>query len=61
LNNSEVPADIKPLQEADKIENALSRYGIPQEVAEALVWLTSHRSSYIAAAVLAVNGGKAGV
>jgi len=43
------------------MDNALQRFGDPEEVAESLVWITSGRASYITAAVLAVNGGQLGV
>ncbi|KAL6231989.1 hypothetical protein BDW75DRAFT_243417 [Aspergillus navahoensis] len=61
LRNSGNASTVTPLQQADKMDNALQRYGDPAEVAEALVWITSHRASYITAAVLAVNGGQIGV
>lgn len=61
LKNSGNPADVVPLQEADNMDNALNRYGDPEEVAETLVWITSGRASYVTAAVLAVNGGQIGV
>ncbi|KAE8331449.1 hypothetical protein BDV39DRAFT_201100 [Aspergillus sergii] len=60
LQNSGNAVGVKPLTSPDAIQNALGRFGDPQEVAEALVWITSHRASYITAAVLAVNGGQIG-
>jgi len=60
LANSGNAAAVKPLQDANNMDNALQRYGDPEEVAEALVWITSSRAGYITAAVLAVNGGQIG-
>lgn len=39
-------------------EMALGRQGRPEEVAEALFWLTSPRSSFVTGIALPVNGGK---
>lgn len=36
----------------------LRRMGTPQEVAEAVLWLASHKSSYVTGSVLTVSGGK---
>jgi NAD(P)-dependent dehydrogenase (short-subunit alcohol dehydrogenase family) len=52
---------VKPIQDASKMDNAVQRYGDPEEVAEAIVWISSSRASYVTAAVLAVNGGQIGV
>jgi len=61
LVNSGNPKSTKPLQDGKNMDNALRRYGDPEEVAEAIVWITSGRASYITAAVLAANGGQLGV
>lgn len=37
---------------------AMGRQGRPEEVAEALIWLTSGRASFVTSTTLAVNGGK---
>lgn len=37
---------------------ALKREGLPEEVAECLVWLMSHRASYVTAASFSIHGGK---
>lgn len=42
------------------IDTALGRLGDPEELAEALVWITSHRASYINATTLTANGGQVG-
>lgn len=39
---------------------AMGRHGTPEEVAEALLWLTSSRASYVTGTTLAINGGQAG-
>ena len=39
-------------------EMALGRQGQPEEVAEALYWLTSPQSSFVTGIALPVNGGK---
>ena len=39
-------------------EMALGRQGRPEEVAEALYWLTSPQSSFVTGIALPVNGGK---
>jgi len=36
----------------------LGRFGTPEEVAQAILWLLSEKSSYITGSVLAVSGGK---
>lgn len=61
LANSGNNASQAPLKESNTIDNALQRFGDPEEVAEAIVWLTSGRASYITAAILAANGGMLGV
>jgi NAD(P)-dependent dehydrogenase (short-subunit alcohol dehydrogenase family) len=61
LANSGNEVSKKPLQDPNNMDNALQRFGDPEEVAESLVWITSGRASYITAAVLAVNGGQLGV
>jgi NAD(P)-dependent dehydrogenase (short-subunit alcohol dehydrogenase family) len=38
--------------------NPLARPGLPEEVAEAIVWLLSPASSYITGAILPVSGGR---
>lgn len=47
------------VEEAESLAEgiALDRFGTPEEVAEALVFLASDRASYITGAVLDVNGG----
>lgn len=37
---------------------ALGREGEPEEVAECVAWLVSHRASYVTATTLSVHGGK---
>ena len=63
LANSGNDISATPLasEETMKDYNALQRFGDPEEVAQALVWITSDRASYITAAILAVNGGQLGV
>ncbi|KIW39626.1 uncharacterized protein PV06_08223 [Exophiala oligosperma] len=41
-------------------EMALKRTGMPEEVAECLVWITSGRASFVTATTLAPNGGMVG-
>ncbi|MGO4841278.1 SDR family oxidoreductase, partial [Rhizobiaceae sp. 2RAB30] len=36
----------------------LGRPGVPQEVAEAIIWLLDDRSSYVTGALLDVSGGR---
>lgn len=46
--------------DADNIANemAIGRFGLPEEVAEAIVWVTSGRASLIIAGHMTPNGGK---
>ena len=37
---------------------AMGRQGLPEEVAEALIWMVSNRASLVTATTLAVNGGE---
>lgn len=60
INSGNSPSQT-PLKDPNNMDNALRRFGNPEEVAEAIVWLTSGHASYITAAVLAVNGGMLGV
>jgi len=39
---------------------AMGRQGLPEEVAECLVWIVSSRASFVTATTLAVNGGMIG-
>lgn len=39
-------------------EMAMGRQGQPEEIAEALLWITSGRASFVTSTTLAVNGGK---
>lgn len=39
---------------------AVGRLGLPEEVAESLVWIVSHRASLVTATTLAANGGMVG-
>ncbi|KAH0836951.1 hypothetical protein FOPE_04773 [Fonsecaea pedrosoi] len=39
-------------------EMAMKRQGLPEEIAEALVWITSGRASFVTATTLAPNGGE---
>lgn len=39
-------------------EMAMGRQGLPEEVAEALIWIVSSRASFVTATTLAVNGGE---
>jgi len=41
-------------------EMAMGRQGLPEEVAEALVWMVSNKASFVTATTLAVNGGMIG-
>lgn len=61
LANSGNDVSQKPLKAADTMDNALRRFGDPEELAQCLIWLTSGRASYVTAAVLAANGGQIGV
>jgi NAD(P)-dependent dehydrogenase (short-subunit alcohol dehydrogenase family) len=61
LANSGNDASQVPLSTADSHDNALSRFGDPEELAQCLIWLTSGRASYVTAAVLAASGGQVGV
>ena len=45
-------------REAVKARYALKRIAEPREIAEALLFLTSHESSYVTGATLAVDGGR---
>lgn len=60
LVNSGNAIDQKPLAEAASNNNALQRFGDPEELAEAVVWLSSGRASYVTATTLACNGGEIG-
>ncbi|KIM94680.1 hypothetical protein OIDMADRAFT_45623 [Oidiodendron maius Zn] len=42
------------------INTGLGRIGYPEELAEALIWLCSGRSSFVAGITLSVNGGRSG-
>ncbi|KAL8283790.1 hypothetical protein RQP46_005222 [Phenoliferia psychrophenolica] len=46
------------LQEAVKDSNVLKRVGQPNEVAEAMLWLASDKSSFVTGSTLAVHGGQ---
>jgi NAD(P)-dependent dehydrogenase (short-subunit alcohol dehydrogenase family) len=61
LANSGNDVSEAPLKEADSMDNALRRFGDPEEIAECLIWLTSGRASYVTATTLAANGGQIGV
>lgn len=61
LANSGNDVSQAPLKDSKTMDNALQRFGDPEELAQSIVWLTSGRASYITAAVLAVNGGQLGV
>jgi NAD(P)-dependent dehydrogenase (short-subunit alcohol dehydrogenase family) len=50
----------EPLADADSIDNSMKRFGDAEEIAQAIVWLSSGRASYINATVLACNGGMIG-
>jgi len=41
-------------------ETALARVGEPEELAEAINWLCSGKSSFVAGIALSVNGGRSG-
>ena len=60
LANSGNDVSQAPLKAANSMDNALRRFGDPEELAECLVWLTSSRASYVTATVLAANGGQIG-
>lgn len=60
LVNSGNSVSQKPLKDASTVGNALQRMGDPDELAQAIVWLTSGRASYITATTLACNGGMLG-
>ncbi|OQU93621.1 hypothetical protein CLAIMM_00103 [Cladophialophora immunda] len=54
---------ISDMSKADELrasasQNALGRWADPEELAQALVWVSSGRASYMTASVLAVNGGQ---
>lgn len=60
LANSGNAVSQKPLADASTVGNALNRLGDPDELAQAIVWLSSGRASYITATTLACNGGMIG-
>jgi NAD(P)-dependent dehydrogenase (short-subunit alcohol dehydrogenase family) len=51
------PADKHALEDVIK-ENYMRRQGLPEEVAESLLWMVSGRASFVTATMLNVNGGK---
>ena len=53
MNRNLDPADFEALRD----ETPLCRIGTPEEVAEAILFLASDKSSFITGAVLGVNGG----
>jgi len=53
----EVPDDHDTNVDEMSKEMALGRQGLPEEVAEALVWIVSGRASFVTATTLAPNGG----
>jgi NAD(P)-dependent dehydrogenase (short-subunit alcohol dehydrogenase family) len=46
------------LEEAYLRSQAIRRYGAPEEVAEAVIWLCSDRASFVTGHLLAVDGGQ---
>lgn len=53
MNRNLTPADFEALRD----ETPLCRIGTPEEVAEAILFLASDKSSFITGAVLGINGG----
>ncbi|OAL39447.1 hypothetical protein AYO20_01317 [Fonsecaea nubica] len=54
----EVPEEDDTNLEEMVREMAMKRQGLPEEIAEALVWITSGRASFVTATTLAPNGGE---
>lgn len=54
----EVPDDHDTNIDEMTKDMAMRRQGLPEEVAEALVWIVSNRASFVTATTLAVNGGE---
>lgn len=60
LNEDRAKRWNKPLEEVDremKAEVPLGRYGIPEEVADLVVFLSSERASYITGTTIQIDGG----
>ena len=57
--NTEIHADGGDPQRADKAKNfvPMKRVGQPEEVAQAIAWLISDKSSYCSGSILEVSGG----
>jgi len=60
LANSGNKASAVPLKAPDTMDNALGRFGDPEEMAQCIIWLTSSRSSYVTASTVVANGGQLG-
>jgi NAD(P)-dependent dehydrogenase (short-subunit alcohol dehydrogenase family) len=50
--------DPKAAYEAVRARYALQRIAAPEEIAAAILWLTSTESSYVTGAAIAVDGGR---
>ena len=57
---TDIHASLGDPDRVKKLENVvpMKRGGLPEEVAEAIMWLLSHEASYVTASTLDVGGGR---